>query len=77
MQMAMFSTDSPGLGQVVQRDTSSQPGRLRWTQTIPWRDMSQGLWQEEPEAWKQTLKGSQDAVLGPWLTFLIRAEIGN
>lgn len=43
----------------------------------PWRDMSQGLWQEEPEAWKQTLKGSQDAVLGPWLTFLIRPEIGN
>lgn len=33
--------------------------------------MSQGLWQEEPEAQRQTLKGSQDGALGPWLTSVV------
>lgn len=74
--MAMFSTDNPGLGQLVQRDTSSQPGRKRQFHVV-WEIMNQGLLQEEPEAWKQTLKGSQDAVLGPCMTFLSRVEIGH
>ena len=78
--MAMFSTNHSGLGLLFQRKqltkaaTHCPKGKKRWTETIRCSvgDMSQDPWQKEPEAWRQTLKGNQDRVLGSWPTFVMR-----
>lgn len=80
LQMAMFSTNHPSLGLLFQRrrltkaTTHCPKVRKRWTEIIRCSvgDMSQDPWQKEPEAWRQTLKGSQDGVLGPWPSFVMR-----